>query len=153
MTENQKKIYQMQQAGANPEQIAQAQGLMKQIDMKNDAASIVADNKKRIEDAMTPFQKFQAQIGKLDELFQNGMLDQNNYQLAQKNAYDDYDKAQNPENKNTFGTIDVANMTMGGVYQSLGTERDQTKVYGMDELIRLTKEMRDGVIGFNTGVN
>jgi hypothetical protein len=93
------KVYQMQQA--DPEHAAALDRLQQENKMLD-------ERKKILEDIMTPVEKYQEQIGKLDDMLMAGMLTNDQYNKAVAKTQNDFNKSQHHGGDQHVGAEEIS---------------------------------------------
>lgn len=130
MSKIQKIGYDLKKLGASRNEINEAQKYGRQAEMGERAA----DLRKRIEDAMTPMEKYTKEIGSLTELFQQGKITKGEYAEGYKLARKDLEGAGPKE----FTGMRMSDFVLGG---GSGKKKTEVKVDKQDEVVKTLKEI------------
>jgi hypothetical protein len=99
MSDAQKQLDDLKRAGASDQQIGQAKQMADQLDAARQTKQLQEEAKSIIESSMTPLQKYQETVAKLDELRSRGLIDEQVYDAAKAKAEHTEDHKDNMDKK------------------------------------------------------
>jgi hypothetical protein len=82
MTAGQKKLFELKSLGAKPEEIKQAENLIRQLERLENQKKTMEEGNKIFEEMKTPMEKYQDQIGHIDDLLMAGVINSETYDRA-----------------------------------------------------------------------
>jgi len=107
MTDGQKKLDELKQLGIDPKVIEQAKKFADQLDEAQKRQKLFEEGKHMTEEGITPLQKYNAELDKLNKMLAIGAINQDIFNAAKKKAHDEFEKSikKNDEEKHATAVI------------------------------------------------